>query len=291
MIQRHAPLKPQGRTRLDKALQIARAETFRARHHAKPALLLPNCWDPMSARVFEDAGFDFLATTSGGVAWALAYPDGERVPWEEVLAATRRIVDAVQIPVSADIEAGYGATAQDVEARVSDIIAAGVAGINIEDGVGGGVRDLDDAKDRIRAARAAAASRGVPIVINARCDILHKQVGEESTRLAAVIERSNAFVEAGADCVYPFGLRDIEQMKTFAKEVQAPVNVTGRYGMPDKASLTDAGIARVSVASAPSLVAMSAIQSVASSLRESGGFESLDATIKHPGAQKLFARS
>ena len=273
---------------MDKQRQITGCDAFRSRHNEKPAMLLPNCWDPMSARIFEAAGFDFLATTSGGVAWALGYPDGEQVPWSEVVAATRRMVEAVNIPVSADIEAAYGASPRDVEASVADIIEAGVAGINIEDGAGKGVRDLADACDRIRAARAAADAAGIPIVINGRCDILHKQVGDEDKRLAAVIERSNAFVEAGADCLYPFGLRDIDQMKLFTAEVSAPVNVTGRAGTPGVATLTNAGIARITVASGPSLVAMTAIRDVATSLRETGGFDSLKAGITHPEAQKLF---
>lgn len=274
---------------LKKATQIEWANAFRTRHGAKPVMLLPNCWDPMSARLFEDAGFEFLATTSGGVAWALAYPDGEKMPWEETVAATRRIVDAVNTPVSADIEAACAETADEVELHIGEIIEAGVVGINLEDGHGSGVRDLNDACDRIRAARQAADKSGVPIVINGRCDILHKQAGEEAGRLAAVIERSNAFVEAGADCVYPFGLRDIAQMESFCKEVDAPVNATGRAGMADAATLEAAGIARITVASGPSLVAMSAIRDVASALRENGNFDSLNAAIKHPDAQKLFA--
>src|SRR6185437_3001679 len=119
---------------LVKTPQAKMAEWFLARHRAPPALLLPNAWDAMSARLFVAAGFDALATTSGGVAWALGYPDGEKAPWAEVVAATARIVRATRVPVTADIEAGYGDSPAEVGLHVEQIIRAGVVGINLEDG-------------------------------------------------------------------------------------------------------------------------------------------------------------
>ena len=113
--------------------QVELAEAFRTRHKQAPALLLPNAWDPPSARLFEAAGFEAVATTSAGVAWALGYPDGEKAPWDEVVAATRRIVRVVRVPVTADIEAGFGATPEAVGSHVTEIIESGVVGINIED--------------------------------------------------------------------------------------------------------------------------------------------------------------
>src|SRR5665213_4589937 len=105
---------------IDRAHQPALAESFLARHRAPPVLLLPNVWDALSARLFVAAGFDALATTSGGVAWALGYPDGELAPWTEVVAATARIVRSAQVPVTADIEGGYGATPAEVGAHVAE---------------------------------------------------------------------------------------------------------------------------------------------------------------------------
>ena len=148
------------------------AACFRALHDRRQVLLLPNAWDAASACVFADLGFAAIATTSGGVAWSLGYPDGEQAPLAEVIAATRRIVRATALPVSADIEAGYGQTPEAVGASVRALIEAGAAGINLEDGVQHrSLRDVDYAARRIAAARTAARAAGVPIVINARIDV------------------------------------------------------------------------------------------------------------------------
>lgn len=274
---------------MDRAQQNERATSFLARHHAPPVLLLPNAWDAMSARLFVEARFDALATTSGGVAWALGYPDGEKAPWSEIVAATARIVRSVQVPVTADIETGYGTTPAEVGVRVAEIIQTGVVGINLEDGLHGPMRTVDDAAARLRAAREAAHQEGVPIVLNARCDTFHLQHGEESARFATTVERCKAYLGAGADCVYPFGLRDQETIAAFVKAIDAPVNITGRAGMPTAAALERIGVARITIASAPTLVAMSAIQKLAAELRATGGFEMLASTLRHPDAQKLFS--
>jgi 2-methylisocitrate lyase-like PEP mutase family enzyme len=270
------------------AQQVEMAKSFLAQHRGPPVLLLPNAWDAMSARLFVAAGFDALATTSGGVAWALGYPDGESVPWPEVVAATARIVRGARVPVTADIEAGYGETPAEVGRHVAEIIQAGVVGINLEDGLHGPIRTIEDATARLRAAREAAAREGVPIVINARCDIFHLQHGGENTRFAATVERCKAYLAAGADCVYPFGLRDPAVIADFVKAVDGPVNVTGRPGMPDAAALERLGVARITIASAPALVVMSAVQRLAADLRASGRFDALAAPLRHPDAQGLF---
>lgn len=275
---------------VDKARQKQMAEAFRARHRAPPLLLLPNCWDPMSARLFAAAGFDALATTSGGVAWALGYPDGEQAPWQEVVAATARIARSVDVPVTADIEAGYGATPAELGAHVAEIIRAGVVGFNLEDGLHGPIRSVEDAVARLRAAREAAQQEGVPAVINARCDIFYLQLGEENARFQATVDRCKAYLAAGADCVYPFGLRDPAVIAEFVKAVGAPVNITGRAGMPDAAAFERMGVARITIASAPTLVVMSALQKLATDLRATGSFDGLAATMRHPDAQKLFQK-
>jgi hypothetical protein len=145
---------------VDRQRQAATAATFLARHRAPPVLSLPNAWDAMSARIFIAAGFDALATTSGGVAWALGYPDGEAAPWAEVVTATARIVRAAQVAVTADIETGYGATPAEVATHVAEMIEAGVVGVNLEDGLHGSIRSIEDATARLRAARAGEAHPG-----------------------------------------------------------------------------------------------------------------------------------
>jgi 2-methylisocitrate lyase-like PEP mutase family enzyme len=274
---------------LVKTPQAKMAEWFLARHRAPPALLLPNVWDAMSARLFVAAGFDTLATTSGGVAWALGYPDGEQAPWSEIVSATARIARSAQVPVTADIESGYGTTSADVGARVAEIIQTGVVGINLEDGLHGSMRTIDEAAARLRAAREAARHEDVEIVLNARCDVFHLQHGEESTRFAATVERCKAYLGAGADCVYPFGLRDPKTIAAFVEAIDAPVNITGRAGMPNAAALESIGVARITIASAPTLVTMSAIQRLATELHATGSFEMLSAALRHRDAQELFS--
>ncbi len=273
---------------MDKEQQIRASKSFLARHRAPPLLFLPNVWDCLSARLFVAAGFDAIATTSGGVAWALGYPDGERAPWPEVVAATARIVRSAQVPVTADIEAGYGKTRSEVAMHVTEIIATGVVGINLEDGLGGSIRSIDDASARLQAARDAANKEGVPIVINARCDIFLLQSYEEKMRLPATLERCKAYLAAGADCVYPFGLRDPAIIAALANSLKAPINITGRPGMPNLIELERLGVARVTIASAPTLVAMAAISGLAAELRASGSFDALATNFHRPEAQALF---
>jgi 2-methylisocitrate lyase-like PEP mutase family enzyme len=274
---------------MEKLTQARMASSFRERHRAPPLLLLPNAWDPLSARLFVDAGFEMLATTSGGVAWALGYPDGEIAPWPEVVAATQRIVRAAQVPVTADIEAGYGDSAAEVEAHVADIIRAGVVGINLEDGLHGSIRSVADATSRLHAARQAARKEGVPIFLNARCDIYQVQHGKPEERFDAIVERAKAYVAAGADGFYPFGLRDLATIAKLAKALTVPVNITGRPGMPGVEELERIGVARVTIASAPTLVAMTTIRNLAHDLHDKGSFDCLQAEFTRPDAQKLFS--
>jgi 2-methylisocitrate lyase-like PEP mutase family enzyme len=269
------------------------ADEFRKLHRAPPVLLLPNCWDPMSARIFEAAGFPAGATTSGGLAWALGYPDGEKAPWAEVVAATRRIAEAVRVPVSADIEEGYGETADAVGRNVAEIVRAGAIGINLEDGTprpDQPVRPVADAAARIRAARAAADAEGVPIVINARVDLYLKQVGDEASRFAETLKRAEAYLAAGADCIFPFALADLDVIRRLAAAVKAPINIVARGGTPPLRQLEAAGIARVSTASGPALTVMSLIQRIATELREKGEFDILHAEMKRVDAQQLLAK-
>jgi len=269
------------------------AEDFRGLHRAPPILLLPNAWDPMSARIFEAAGFPALATTSGGLAWALGYQDGEQAPWTDVVAATRRIVEAVRVPVTADIETGYGNTPEAVGRSVADIVDAGAVGVNLEDGTHSAdqpMRPIEDAAARIRAARGAADAAGVPIVINARIDLYLKHVGDAATRFAETVRRAEAYLAAGADCIFVFGHIDLDVIGRLTAAIKAPVNVVGRAGTPGLKALQAAGVARVSIASGATLPVMSLIQRIADELRRTGEFDMLKATMTRMDAQKLFAR-
>jgi len=275
---------------MENEAQAQLAERFRAMHRP-PLLFLPNAWDAMSARAFAAAGFEAVATSSAGMAWALGYPDGERAPWTRVLQAVGEIVRAAGLAVTADIEGGYGETPEAVASHVAEVIAAGAVGVNLEDGVRAGpspIRELGDGVERIRAARAAARRVGVPLVINARTDVFLRQVGEASGRFDEAVKRCAAYLAAGADCVFPIGLRDAETIGRFVKAVGGPVNVAAHAGMPGRKELERLGVARVSTASGPALVALAATQKLARGLRASDDFESLRSELTYAEAQALF---
>jgi len=274
--------------------QAQQAELFRTKHRGPRLLLLPNAWDAMSARIFVAAGFEAIATTSGGLAWALGYADGEQTPWAEVVAATARIVRAAQVPVTADIEAGYGDTPDAVMKSVAEIIRAGAVGVNLEDGTPRGavpIRSIADAADRIRAAREAARAAAVPIVINARTDLYLRNIGDEESRFAETVERGNAYLAAGADCFYPISLRDPATIGRMVTVLAAPININVRAGSPGVAELEALGVARASTASAVSLMAMSLTRQIAEELRTTGRFDALAPVMTQAEAQSLFARS
>ena len=269
------------------------ASSFLAMHHGE-MLVLPNAWDAMSARVFEEAGCRAVATTSAGVAWSLGYQDGERIPWEEFLGATRRIARCLTVPLTVDCESGFSATAAELAERVCEIIGTGAAGINLEDS-----RDhqthallpLESAVQRIAAARAAAEREGVPMVINARTDFyLLAAAGGSPVSFADVVQRCRAYLSAGADCVYPIGLGDIHFIRQLTAELRAPVNVMGRQGSPTLSELRAAGVARVSTAVGPALLAAGTLMDAIVKLKETGSWEHFASPFTYPRMQQLFAK-
>jgi len=249
-------------------------------HDRSRILLLPNAWDAASARIFEDAGYSAVATTSVGVSYIAGYPDGEAIPREDMVTIVRWIARSVRIPVTADIESGFGSGPREVGDTVRMIIEAGAVGINLEDTVHGGehgtkrqLYDIPLAVERIRAARAAAEAAGVPIVINGRTDVYLLGTGEKASRFEHAVRRLNAYREAGADCLYPIGYLDPQTIAALVQAIDGPVNVIGVPGTPPVAELQRLGVARVSTASGPVRVAMTATRKLAAELAHNGTFE------------------
>ncbi|MGA9341822.1 MAG: isocitrate lyase/phosphoenolpyruvate mutase family protein [Rhodanobacteraceae bacterium] len=271
--------------------QTAKAHAFRKLHDRSDVLILPNAWDAASARLLEAAGFPAIATTSGGVAWSLGYADGELAPFDELVAAATRITRAVGVPVTVDMESGYGELPEAVAESVRRMIDAGAVGINLEDSMRSrrGLRDLDDAAARLQAARNSAIGAGVPIVINARVDTYLIGFGSsEDERLAETIRRAQAYLAAGADCIYPIGLGEPATLEALIAELDVPINVAARPGMPGVAELARMGVARVSTATRLPAVAYSAADRAARQLLANGSFEGLDPPLKHDDLQRLF---
>jgi 2-methylisocitrate lyase-like PEP mutase family enzyme len=267
--------------------QRAKAEAFRGMHDRSRILVLPNAWDAASARIFEDAGFNAVATTSAGVSYTAGYPDGEAIPREDMVTIVRWIARSVRVPVTADIESGFGSSPREVSETVRMVVEAGAVGINLEDTVHGGERRLYDlplAVERIRAARAAAESAGVPIVINGRTDVYLLGIGEKASRFEHAVRRLNAYHEAGADCLYPIGYLDPQTIAALVRAIEGPVNVIGVSGTPPAAELQRLGVARVSTASGPARVAMTATRKLAAVLARNGTFDIFDADTMTPQA-------
>jgi 2-methylisocitrate lyase-like PEP mutase family enzyme len=230
--------------------QTAQARVLRALH-TRPPLVLPNAWDPASAAVIEAAGAKAVATTSAGVSWAAGVADGGGLRRAAALDALRRIVAVVSVPVTADIEAGYGATPEEVAATVTEVVATGVVGVNIEDspGVAGApLLDPGAQADRLAAARDAARAAGIDLCLNARTDVYLASVGEPSGRLAATLARAQRYAAAGADVLFVPGVVDPETIRALV-DGPLPVNVMAHPGAPTVAELAALGVARISVGS------------------------------------------
>jgi len=256
--------------------QRAAAERFRELH-AAGCFLLPNPWDAGSARFLEHLGFEAVATTSAGFAFTRGLPDSpDAVPLEAMLGHFREVVAATALPVNADFLNGYADAPDAVAANVRACVGTGVAGLSVEDGTGDAAAPLypfELAVDRVRAARAAIDSSGIPVVLTARCEAWLLPA-EERTRTAA--NRLVAYAEAGADCLYAPGVADREGLATLVGAV-APRPLNALVSRPTRevtlASLAALGVRRVSVGPALALVAWGAFQRAARAMKEDGTFD------------------
>jgi 2-methylisocitrate lyase-like PEP mutase family enzyme len=275
---------------MDISEQATKAQNFRAMHGGREILLLPNAWDVASARIVEDAGYGAMATTSAGIAFALGYPDGQKIPRQEMLDAVARIVRAVKVPVTAEVESGYGSTPEDAKRTALAVIEAGAVGMNLEDAPGESgnpLADLSAQLEKIRAVRDAAASTGVPLVLNARTDVYLLQVGEASGRYDETVRRLSAYRDAGADCVFAPGLRDAATIQRLAADVKCPLNILAGPGSPSVGELHVLGVARVSLGSGPMRAAMGTLRSIARELKASGTYERLKDAPTHAEMNQL----
>jgi 2-methylisocitrate lyase-like PEP mutase family enzyme len=245
--------------------QREKAETLRALHTAPELLVMVNVWDAAGARtVAAVPGCKALATASWSIAAAQGLPDGEQLTRDAMLAAVEVVAGAVELPVSADLERGYGSTAIEVEETVTAAIAAGAVGCNLEDSEDdevGPLRPIAEHADRVAAARAAGERAGVPLVINARTDAF--LVGDG---LEEAIERGRAYAIAGADCIFVPGAPDAAAIEQLIAGIDAPISVFGFPGGPGLAELERLGVARVSLGPGTMGVAMAALGRAAEAL-------------------------
>jgi 2-methylisocitrate lyase-like PEP mutase family enzyme len=268
--------------------QKEKADLFRRLHHGPEILVLPNAWDCASARIFEDAAFPAIASTSAGVAFSLGYPDGEFIPQDQMLAVVRRIATCVKVPVTADLESGY----RDIAKTTAALIDSGAVGLNLEDMEHVDSEVLTETGrqiEKITAVRRVADGMGVKVVINARTDVYLAQIGDPATRFDRACERLRAYIDAGADCVFLPGLTDERIIRRVVEALKFPVNILASANAPSIARLKNLGVARVSVGSGVMRATMGLTRNIAAELKREGTYtRMLEGAISYADANRLF---
>jgi 2-methylisocitrate lyase-like PEP mutase family enzyme len=264
--------------------QEEKARRFRALHRGD-ILVLPNAWDAASARIFELAGARAVATTSSGLAASLGYPDGEKIGRALVIGAVERIIAAVDVPVSVDIEAGYGPTARDAAETVEAVLRVGGVGVNVEDGMA----DPSVLVEKIVAIREVSAARGVPLFINARTDVYLAGRGEAAERFEEAVRRLRAYEAAGADGLFVPGVGDEPTIAKLLREIHLPLNILATAGVPPVRELARIGVSRVSVGGGPMRAALALTRRIAHELLHEGTYSAfLNDTIAHAEVNRMF---
>jgi 2-methylisocitrate lyase-like PEP mutase family enzyme len=249
--------------------------------HRGPGFVLPNAWDGGSALVLAQVGFPAIATTSAGIAWSLGVPDGGHVDLDTMLEHVGRIVDAVGVPVTADLESGYG----DPATAVRRAVDVGAVGGNLEDQVDGVLFGIDEAVDRIAAARDAAPAGS--FVLNARTDTWFG--GATGEVFEETVERAVRYVEAGADCVFVPGVVEEDDVRRLAEAIPAPLNiVAGLASRTDARTLFSLGVKRVSLGGSLTRAAYSFLERAGRELLDTGTLGFLDGAIGYAELQRRF---
>lgn len=218
---------------------------------APEILVMPGAYDVLSALLFEKMGFKAIQGTSGGIAMALGYPDGEVMSRDLFIEVSASFAAAVTVPLNADGERGYGDEAG-VRDTVRGLVARGVAGMNLEDGAAkgkGGLVEMSEQLRKIKAVMETKRELGSEFFLNARVDSFHVMPDDPKRALREAIHRGNAYAEAGGDCIFYLNLHAAETIGTVAKEVQAPISILAGPQSPSVKELQDLGVARVSYGS------------------------------------------
>jgi 2-methylisocitrate lyase-like PEP mutase family enzyme len=245
-----------------------KAAAFLALHEAPRLLILPCAWDSVSAMLFEKEGCQAIGTTSAGVSSTLGYSDGQRMRLEENMAVVRRIVRQTNLPVSADIEAGYARTTEGVVRSARAVLEAGAVGLNLEDSTGDSSNPLFEVPvmtDRITAIREMASSQGVHLVINLRTDVFLCSEVTGVSRLEEAVERGNAYRNAGADCVFVPDMGDLDKdtISALVDALEAPLNIIAGENTPPVAELEEMGVSRLSFGPRPMRAALALVRKIA----------------------------
>jgi 2-methylisocitrate lyase-like PEP mutase family enzyme len=252
-----------------------RLRAFRELHEGPQILVLPGVWDVVSARVFAAAGFPALGTTSAGVAWSLGRATGEDAPWPLFLDVCRRIAAAVRVPVSFDLESGFGTRPEIVRERVQEAIEAGACGVNLEDGfIDRSFADAGALEEKIAAVRELCRELEIPLFVNARTDVYLGGIGDETKRLDETLRRALRYAQAGADGIFVPGLAEVEAIRILAREIPRPLNIYAGAGVPSAARLAELGARRVSMGCGPLQALLARACTIAEATRRDGEWTS-----------------
>ncbi|HUO17144.1 MAG TPA: isocitrate lyase/phosphoenolpyruvate mutase family protein [Verrucomicrobiae bacterium] len=263
---------------------VQKAEALKQLHSAAQPLVLVNVWDIASARIVEEAGFPAIATSSAGIAFAQGFPDGQKIKPARMFDVVAQIAQAVRVPVTADVEAGYGSRPEDAARTARQVIEAGAVGMNFEDATGNDEHPLFELAlqlERIRAIRETCNQLRVPLVLNARTDVYLAQVGEPSARYDETIRRLRAFRDAGADCVFVPGLRDAATISRLVVDLACPVNILGGPGSPSISELAALGVKRISLGSGPMRVTLGLVRRLAAEVNSEGTYKAMEGAPSH----------
>jgi 2-methylisocitrate lyase-like PEP mutase family enzyme len=257
--------------------------------------VIGSVWDVPSAVIFEQAGFSALGTSSAGIAYSEGLPDGEQIGLARMLAAVERIVARVNIPVSADMESGFGQTPDELAETVSALLETGAVGINVEDAPGGvlgadTLLDVDLQAEKIRAMRAASRRAGVDLFINARTDAYWLGLWDEAERLHETLKRARAYLLAGADGIFVPGAIADKVIHALAAHIDGPLNILAMPGCPSVAELAALGVRRVSQGSGPVRAALALTRRIADELQQAGGYQQYQTnSMPYAQANRVFS--
>jgi 2-methylisocitrate lyase-like PEP mutase family enzyme len=268
------------------SIQKEKAKLFLKYHQDKEILVLLNSWDVGSSKLIEACGYKAIATTSMGIAASLGYPDCQVIQLSEMIETITGIVHGVHVPVTVDIEAGYGNNLSEIIDSVKKFIASGIVGINIEDSIDLSPQLIDEMEfcERLSAIRSLSDSMGFHLVINARTDSFYTSSGSLPEKLSASIKRGNKYREAGADCIFVQPVWEKEIIATLVKEINAPINILANPGNaggipPTVRELQDLGVARLSLGSGLMKATLALIKKVADELSRKGTYDILLDTL------------
>ena len=261
---------------LDHDLLQSQAATLRTLHQGPDLLLLPNIWDPLGAILLQSLGYPAVATASAALAYSRGWDDGEVITFPSLLQAVSDIAAAVDVPLTADLERGYGSSPAQVADRARQVMAAGAVGINLEDSYseGGPLRPIEEQCRRLESVRQMAGREGIPLVINARTDVFFSlPTAREEDKVAEALSRGQAYVQAGADCVYPMGVSQRPSIQQLVAGLPCPINIYIRPGVPPLSELKAMGVRRASLGPNLLRASVEAMRQVARALATDAGYE------------------